>query len=306
MNAPSDAALLRGPFRLAVAMVAMTIVLVLMGAMVTSSGSGMAFMDWPLSDGQLMPGRALTEPPAFFEHFHRVIAAVVGLMMLVLTLWVGVRVQDRPGLRKFCIAGLGLVAVQGIFGGVGVRLNLPAFTSVTHGVLAQLTLATFAVIALAMTPAWTARASITAERIGSARRLTTIAFAAVFLQLTLGAIARHTGKEHALWGHVAFAFVLFLLLLVTTGWVAGRMGQVPGFARLSKVLTWLLLLQIVLGFVVLIVRTGKNPKNIEVLWRCLVISTHVLIGALLMLTTALLCARSWRLRPLVPVGVASG
>lgn len=306
MTAPSDAAVLRGPLRLAVAMVALTVVLIIFGAMVTSSGSGMAFSDWPFGDGSAMPERAFRELPAFLEHFHRVIASAVGAMMLALTIWVGVRVVDRPGLRWLCITGLALVVVQGIVGGTGVLQNLPALNSVTHGVLAQLTLATFAVIALAMTPAWNASAPVSGERLRSARWLTTIAFAALLLQLTLGAIARHTGKEHALWGHVGFAFVVFLLLLVTTGWVAGRMGQVPGFARLAKVLTWLLMLQIVLGFVVLIVRTGKDPKNIEALWRCTLISTHVLIGALLMLSTSLLCARSWRLRSALPVGGTGG
>jgi heme A synthase len=305
MNAPSEAAVLRGPLRLAVAMVAVTVVLILFGAMVTSTGSGMAFTEWPLGDGSAMPERAFRELPAFLEHFHRVIASAVGAMMLALTIWVGVRVEDRPGLRWLCITGLALVVVQGVIGGYGVLKNLPAVNSVSHGVLAQLTLATFAVIALAMTPAWTASAPISAERLRSARKLTTIAFGALLLQLTLGAIARHTGKGHALWSHVGFAFVVFLLLLVTTGWIAGRMGQVRGFARLSKVLTWLLMLQIVLGFVVLIVRTGKDPKNIEFLWRCTLISTHVLIGALLMLTTSLLCARCWRLRS-APAGGAGG
>src|SRR5213595_1712242 len=102
----SDTATLRGPFRLAVAMVAVTIVLILFGAMVTSTGSGMAFSEWPLQDGALVSERTFTELPAFFESFHRYIAATVGLMMLVLTLWVGVKVKERPGLRWLCITGL--------------------------------------------------------------------------------------------------------------------------------------------------------------------------------------------------------
>jgi heme A synthase len=295
--ATSETTALRGPFRLAVAMVVVTIVLILFGAMVTSTGSGLAAYDWPLFDGQLLPARALTELPAFFEYFHRVIASAVGLMMLSLTIWVGVVAEGRPDLRWLCITGLALVGAQGVIGGTGVLYNLPAVNSVTHGILAQLTLATFAVIALAMTPAWTATVPASAERLRSARRLTTIALCALLLQLTLGAIARHTGKDEALWSHVGFAFVVFLILLVTTGWIAGRLGALPGLARLTRILTWLLLLQIVLGFVVLIVRTGKDPRNIQFLWRCTLISTHVLIGALLMLTTSQLCARSWRLRP---------
>ena len=42
-------------------------------AMVTSTGSGLAFLDWPLSDGELLPARSYETLAGFFEHFHRVV-----------------------------------------------------------------------------------------------------------------------------------------------------------------------------------------------------------------------------------------
>jgi len=51
-------------------------------------------------------------------------------------------------------------------------------------------------------------------------------------------------------------------------------------------------LQVVLGFVALLVRLGKHPENIEHLWRASLITAHVLTGALLTVTTALLAAHA--------------
>lgn len=269
-------------------MLGLTILGITFGAMVTSTGSGMAFTDWPTSDGQWMPERALATLPGFLEHFHRVIFATVGLLMLVLTIWIGARERQRPGLRRLCLLGLGLVVVQGIFGGVGVRLGTPPWTSVTHGVLAQVTLATFVTLCASLTPGWRAIRPQPGLPPGIGRRPTTAAFVLILVQTTIGAIARHAGSEVALWAHVGNALVVFLMLVIAAGIAAGRVGTVPFVRRISRLLISLLVLQLALGFVALLVRTGKHPENINHLWSCSLISAHVLVGALLTLSTALL------------------
>lgn len=304
MNAPAQASpatptaaavdLPRGPFRLAAAMVATTVLLISFGAMVTSTGSGMAFVDWPLSDGELMPTRALTTLDAFLEHFHRVIGAAVGLMILGLTVWVARAAGDRPGLRWLCIAGLCLTVVQGIVGGTGVLNNLPTLNSVTHGVLAQVTLATFAVIAFALTPGWFTAVATDPGKARTGRRMVVTALVLLMVQLTLGAVARHTGNAHALWTHVGFALVVFLALLIAAGYTAGRLGHLPGVGRWGRWVMHLLVLQVMLGFVALFVRMDKHPENIQRLWRASLISAHVLTGALLVLVTTLLGAQVFR------------
>ena len=62
------------------------------------------------------------------------------------------------------------------------------------------------------------------------------------------------------------------------------------FRSLVRTLLILLVFQIALGFGALLVRTGKDPKNIQYLWRALLISSHVLVGAMLTVTTSLLAA----------------
>ena len=66
--------------------------LVIAGGLVTSTGSGLAVPDWPLSYGTLFPPMV---GGIRFEHSHRVIAATVGLMTLALALWVIFTEQRR-------------------------------------------------------------------------------------------------------------------------------------------------------------------------------------------------------------------
>jgi len=72
--------------RYAIAVACATFGLIVAGAMVTSTGSGLSVPDWPTTYGQNM----FTYPPSrwvggiFYEHGHRLIASTVGLMTVVL------------------------------------------------------------------------------------------------------------------------------------------------------------------------------------------------------------------------------
>ncbi|MBK8101583.1 MAG: COX15/CtaA family protein [Planctomycetes bacterium] len=305
--APSSApAQGRGPFRLAVATVFVVILTILKGAMTTSTGSGMAFSDWPLSDGELMPERSYTTLPGFFEHFHRLAGATAGFCSLLLTVLV---LRDRgtsQGVRRLAIGGLSLIIVQGVIGGVGVLKNLPMVTSVTHGTLAQVTLAVFAVLAFLLSARWRDIAPVTAAVPGCGRKIAAIAVAFTIAQTVMGAIARHGDRshEHMLWGHVGNAFVVFLVVVIAAGVAVGKLGTTPGIRGLAQALVGMLIGQIALGFVALVVRTGKSPENVNHLVRASLISAHVLLGALLTVATTLLAAHVWRASRREPGGSA--
>ena len=275
-------------------MVAWTIVVILKGAMVTSTGSGMAYADWPLSDGQLMPASSLTTLAGFLEHFHRIAGAIAGLLSLTLVVDLYRRRALATAGGRAAILGLALILVQGVVGGVGVLNNTPVAMSSLHGTLAQLTIATFAVTAYRLSRRYAATKAIAHPSTGAGRRMAVIAVVALVVQTIIGAIARHSGSEHALWTHVANALVVFLLVLIAAGLAAGRFAAVPGIKSLSRWLLWLLVVQLVLGFVALLIRTGKSPENVEQLVRASLISSHVLAGSLLTVTASLLAAHVFR------------
>ena len=68
--------------------VAMLFVLILIGGHTTTSGAGMAFADWPLSNGSLNPDRWWQNFMQLLEHGHRLTAETVALLIGILCAWV--------------------------------------------------------------------------------------------------------------------------------------------------------------------------------------------------------------------------
>ena len=75
--------------RLAKFYVALTFALILIGGMVTTSGAGMAFQTWPLSDGSVNPPGWTQDMAKTLEHSHRLVATLVAIVTAVLcsALW---------------------------------------------------------------------------------------------------------------------------------------------------------------------------------------------------------------------------
>ena len=287
---------LRGPFCLAMAMLVVTTLTILQGALTTSTGSGLAFRDWPLSDGGLMPERSYTTLPGFFEHFHRLLGALAGLLTLALAVGLQLARLGSANVRRTAWFALVLIIVQGVVGGVGVLKNLPAASSVTHGVLAQLTLATFACIAYQLSDRHRLTAPIESVAPGTGRRITVIAVVMLVLQAVLGGIARHSNDSRAMWTHAGNSLVVFLVVVIATAFAVGRLGEAPGIKSIARHLTTLLIAQLALGFIALLVRNdaGKTPENVANLTSAALISAHVLVGALLTVMATTLAAHVFR------------
>src|SRR5215210_2379370 len=63
---------------------AWAVFLLFAGAQVTSTGSGLAVPDWPLSYGMFFPPMI---GGIFYEHGHRIIAGIFGILTLIEALW---------------------------------------------------------------------------------------------------------------------------------------------------------------------------------------------------------------------------
>lgn len=70
--------------RFAIVVLAMAVLLIWWGAATTTKQAGMAFTDWPLSLGSINPPGWLSYMVPFLEHSHRLLATVVGLLVLAL------------------------------------------------------------------------------------------------------------------------------------------------------------------------------------------------------------------------------
>jgi heme A synthase len=125
--------------RLVLATLVATFALIVLGGIVRVSDSGLGcgpagsgFHGWPFCNGDVVPGLDLN---TIIEYAHRVLAMVVGLMILSLFVLAWRRYREY---RLATGALLALVSVQGLLGGATVEENLEEAYVAAHLGLAML------------------------------------------------------------------------------------------------------------------------------------------------------------------------
>ncbi len=205
---------------------ASTLFLIFAGAMVTSTGSGLAVPDWPLSYGMVFPPMV---GGIFYEHGHRMIAATVGFLTVIQAVWLQRR-EPKRFVRLLGWTSVGAVIAQGLLGGLTVLFLLPPAISIGHAALAEIffslnvsiaffTSSFFASLASPSgaslaSPSGAAAASAAEGRAAGqdfragtrgraplhfgAASLSTVIVGLVYLQILLGALMRHLGAGLAI------------------------------------------------------------------------------------------------------------
>ena len=179
---------------------AASLLLIVAGGLVTSTGSGLAVPDWPNTYGTFMFAFPLSKMVGgiFYEHGHRLIASVVGLLTIGLAVWIA-RIEPRRWVRRLGWSALAAVIVQGLLGGITVLYFLPAPISISHAGLAQLFFALVVSLALFTSPGWRAGHAVTDARNDEVlARLALATPIVIYAQILLGATMRHTGAGLAI------------------------------------------------------------------------------------------------------------
>ena len=136
--------------RLAWSAAAATYLLIILGAIVRITGSGMGCGEhWPLCNGRLLPPLDL---PTMIEYGHRLAAGAVSALVAALAAyawWIrrGARSGEQDPPSRAPYVALGLVVLQVLLGAVTVKLSLPPWTVILHLGTAMLLLAVLLVIA---------------------------------------------------------------------------------------------------------------------------------------------------------------
>ena len=291
-----------GLHRYALLVCASTFVLIFAGGLVTSTGSGLAVPDWPLSFGQVFPAM---EGGVLFEHGHRLVAASMGLLTIGLYIWAWLGGASKP-VKLLAACALGAVILQGLLGGLTVLMKLPPAVSIAHACLAQLFLCATVAVAAVTGAGWD-RPGLKAE--GGSMPLRALALAttaAVFGQLVLGAVMRHTHAGLAIpdfplafgrilppldteavqihFAHRAWAVVVAGLAVWLSARVFRSHGAEPRLARPAIALLVLLAAQISLGGLTVLTRRAVAPTTL-----------HVLVGAMILAASFLITLRAHRL-----------
>ncbi len=179
------------------------------GGMVTSTGSGLAVPDWPLSFGGMNPPMI---GGIFFEHGHRLFAGGVAAMTVVLAVMSRRRCVPAAARTAAWLAA-GAIMIQALLGGLTVLLKLPPAISISHACLGQAVFCLLYACAVLSAPK-----TVFGPGYSRVFRFSALGFCAAYLQLALGALVRHTGTGlswHILW---ASSVVILWALAVFTAW----------------------------------------------------------------------------------------
>jgi cytochrome c oxidase assembly protein subunit 15 len=282
-----------------VALTALTLI-VLTGAIVRLSGSGLGCPDWPKCFGKTLPPLKV---PALIEYGNRVITGFVSLAVLAAAVLAFLR---RPYRRDIAVAAVLLplgVAAQIVLGGFTVREHLAPGYVMAHFSLSMI------ILAAAVTLVWRTRHDPaarprTADRavVWSVRALVPLGGLAIFAGTAASGAGPHAGgqtgeKVHRLYfkGADTLSYVVHrhagvatLLGLVAVGaWVLARQREAdPAVRRALSAVVVLLAVQGVLGGAQYAL---KLPA--EMVW------THVLTAALTWLAILWATAAAGRLEP---------
>ena len=302
-------------------------VLVALGAFTTSIGAGMAFADWPLSNGSVNPHGWLEEIDKFAEHSHRLSAGLMGAITLILAGWLH-RTEARAWLRRLGWFAVGLVVLQGVVGGLRVLLDqrhidmvntsVGRLFAMLHAFLAQTFVCALIALAVACSRPWIERnAGLSAPPSERVRRLGLWCVALFFMQLIIATVVRHSfaglaiptfpystaenGLLPAVWNfsvviqlaHRIMAALIGGMILLLGHFLWRERAAAPLLRGSGLLLVGLIALQITLG--AQIIWTGRSVS---------MTTGHVLLGALTLAATFLVTFVLHRCSLETPAGTA--
>lgn len=273
----------------------LTFALIVLGGVVHSTGSSLACPDWPLCYGQVFPEMV---GGVAIEHSHRLLASLIGLLMVIATIqvWRNRRINIRT--RQLTTVALVLVIAQGTLGGITVIYQLPTAISTAHLATAM---AFFALlVTLSLRTHRDLRPFPRSLAASKLKQLWSFVAAFTYFQIVLGALVRHTGSGYACggdwvlcqgmlwphWGPAAlhmlhrYGAVLVLSVTVVAVVTTLRDSRAALVHRLAWVQLALILTQIALGI-----------TNLATMLHVAAVTAHLAVGALLWLVSFFVAMR---------------
>ena len=272
---------MRGFRRLAGLTILFSYALIVLGAVVRATDSGIACPDWPRCYGvwlltpsafAAIPDVAYSYGQVMLEWTHRLIAGfVVGPLVLALTVWAFRLRAEVRALAPLMVAALVLVVVQAGLGGFTVLDRNSPWSVAVHLTVALVFLAVLIRVLLAARPGVTAPADALPQHIGT---VTGVAALAALATMASGAMMAKSGASLAcaswplcnetplpdLADPLVLANVAHRLLALTTALLIGalfvvgraRRAVAPGFHRDLTVAAALVAIEVVFGATVVL------------------------------------------------------
>ncbi len=296
-------------YRVAYLTAGATFLLIVIGGIVTSTESGLAVPDWPTTFGYNMFLYPLSEMEGgiLYEHSHRLMGSLVGLLTIVLFIMLIVT-DTRRWIKWLGLVALIGVCVQGALGGLRVLLDGPEVTkfshnlaivhAIVHACLAQAFFALLCGICWFTSRDWIENKDQTERAVDSTsakklRRLSLITTCLIYVQLIFGAVLRHTGDR--LDAHLLFAFLvtLHIFLLLRRFFSSGE--EIQGIGQtLPLILFGLLAVQLMLGTGAYVTKLTALSKTVSALLTDIITTSHVAVGALMLVSSFVITLKIYR------------
>lgn len=282
-----------GVHRFAVFTVIWTILLLVAGALVTSNAAALSVLDWPKSHGAWIPS-PLTGGD-IYEYSHRVIAGVLGVLVLILTVVLWIK-ESRRWLRWFAVIAMAGIVAQAILGGEVVIRLLHYWLPVMHACLAQIMFGALLAIAVFTSKWWVENHAPLADSGSmSVHAVVLINAIVIFFQVFLGAGFRH--NDMPIWPHAAGALAVLAVVVWTGAVLRKRFEKSRELTTMRILLHSFFGVQFFLGIGAYWARmvTAEAPRPPQMLVALTV--THTVVGALLFAVSILLILIAHRLVP---------
>lgn len=235
-----------GPaFRLfAKAIVFVALLLVWWGAATTTKQAGMIFADWPLSMGSVNPPGWLENMIPFLEHTHRLLAKLVGTLVLALFCWSYVR-SGRQALEVFAVVFVLAVAL-----GFFIAAGAERVDAARKGILMAIGLVVFALPVAWLVWSWSRRGWSLVQKL-SALALLMVVTQAILGGLRVTEISDAFAVVHGCFAQAFFCVLILIVLVSAPGWgtngYSDRPHRLVSAKRIGIGLTALVGWQLVLG-----------------------------------------------------------
>ncbi|MGE0376814.1 MAG: heme A synthase [Planctomycetaceae bacterium] len=284
--------------RLAVSTVCVALITLVAGALVTSRNAGMAFRDWPTSDGQSMLtypwlGDFARDGDKFLEHGHRLAGMLIGVWSIGLA--AAVMRFERRGWVKVAACGVLLgVICQGVLGGFRVWFDERGL-AMLHGAFAACVLSLMAVVATVLSRGWQESAvRESSKALGAVPLFAVLTTAVLALQSLLGGMIRHGGT--ALHEHLGLG--ILALLIVAANAVAAHRSCSGWVRRTGWLLLAVVFVQVALGGMAWVVRFGFSPTGYvavaDSIGQIVFRTAHAVVGILVLATSVVHTLRAQR------------
>lgn len=271
------------------------------GAVVTTVDAGMAFADWPTSDGQGMLSYPWLKSSGdkFLEHGHRLAGMLIGVMTLILT-WFAFTGESRPAVKTLVAVILLAVIAQGLLGGSRVIRN-ERVLAFLHGQMAAGVFSLMGVLVALTGSAWTSGpvAADVQPRVRAAAWAGGALIVALVVQYVLGGMLRHLGTAEAWLVHPWFAIAVAAAAMTFFAY-AWRTNS-PTLRRAAGWVVAFVALQALLGVATWGVRFGFPQWNIVAVQQSslntAVRSLHKVVGLLTFMTAVVAEVRTLAVLP---------